>query len=79
MMILALLLSVCSEADAFVAVSFQVFSSAAQLAFVTLGPMLDLKLVGMYAITFRRSLFWYLLWGPAAMVFGLSLLFGVLA
>lgn len=79
MMALAVLLSVCSEADAFVAVSFQVFSSAAHLAFVTLGPMLDLKLVGMYAITFRRSFFWFLIFGPAAMVFALSLFFQVIS
>ncbi|MFC1765228.1 permease [Planctomycetota bacterium] len=47
MMLLAILLSVCSEADAFVAASFQSFASAAQLAFITLGPMIDLKLIGM--------------------------------
>ena len=36
--------------------------------------MLDLKLVGMYWITFRRGFFWFLMLGPAAMVFLLALL-----
>jgi uncharacterized membrane protein YraQ (UPF0718 family) len=78
MMILAVLLSVCSEADSFVASSFQGFSPASQLAFITLGPMLDLKLIGMYAGTFRRGYFWFLMLGPAAMVFVWSVVFGMM-
>lgn len=77
MMLLAFLLSVCSEADAFVAASFQIFSPASQLAFVTIGPMIDLKLIGMYAITFRRRFFWFLMIVPAILVFGLSLIAAV--
>jgi uncharacterized membrane protein YraQ (UPF0718 family) len=38
MMLLAVLLSVCSEADAFVAASFAMVPKAAQLAFLALGP-----------------------------------------
>jgi len=75
MMLLAVLLSVCSEADAFVAASFQSFSSASQLAFVTLGPMINLKLIGMFAVTFNRRFFLVLMMGPPLMVFILSLLF----
>lgn len=53
---LAVLLSVCSEADAFVAASFVGFPASARLAFVALGPMLDLKLMAMYGASFRRGL-----------------------
>lgn len=49
MMGLAVLLNLCSEADAFVAASFRgVLPLAAQLGFLVLGPMLDLKLAAMY-------------------------------
>jgi uncharacterized membrane protein YraQ (UPF0718 family) len=78
MMALAVLLSVCSEADAFVAASFQPFSGASQLAFVTIGPMVDLKLIGMYAVTFKRNFFWLLMLGPALMVFVFSMIFGMI-
>lgn len=78
MMALAFLLSVCSEADAFVAASFAGLPAAAHLAFVTFGPMLDLKLVGMYAGTFRRSVLLALFIGPAVMIFILSLIHGLL-
>ncbi|MGD8702372.1 MAG: permease [Desulfosarcina sp.] len=78
MMVLAVLLSICSEADAFVAASFLPFSSASQLAFVTIGPMVDLKLIGMYAVTFKRPFFWTLMVGPALLVFALSMIFGMI-
>jgi uncharacterized protein len=44
---LAVLLSICSEADAFVAASLSQFSLTARLAFLTVGPMVDLKLFAM--------------------------------
>lgn len=57
MMVLAILLSLCSEADAFVAASFRTtLPAAAQLAFMVLGPMLDLKLIAMYFGLFRKRL-----------------------
>ncbi len=77
MMILAVLLSICSEADAFVAASFVSFPQAAQLAFVTIGPMVDLKLIGMYAGTFHRRLFVALLIVPTLLVFILSFAYGM--
>lgn len=77
MMILAVLLSICSEADAFVAASFVSFPQASQLAFVTIGPMVDLKLIGMYAATFHRRLFLTLLIVPTLLVFVMSLAYGV--
>ncbi len=45
--VLAVLLSICSEADAFVAASLSQFSYTARLAFLTVGPMVDLKLFAM--------------------------------
>jgi len=77
MMLLAILLSVCSEADAFVAASFRIFSPASQLAFITIGPMIDLKLIGMFFVTFRRKFFWVLMVVPIVLVLALCLLAGV--
>ncbi|MBO4161342.1 permease [Micromonospora sp. MMS20-R2-23] len=51
---LAVLLSICSEADAFVAASLSQFSLTARLAFLVVGPMVDLKLVAMQAGIFGR-------------------------
>lgn len=53
--VLAVLLAVCSEADAFVAASLTGFSGPAQLAFMVVGPMVDVKLVALQAGTFGRS------------------------
>jgi uncharacterized membrane protein YraQ (UPF0718 family) len=78
MMILAFLLSICSEADAFVAASFVGFPAAALLAFVGIGPMLDLKLIGMYGITFQRKMVLVLLLVPFVLVFVASWLIGSL-
>jgi uncharacterized membrane protein YraQ (UPF0718 family) len=55
MILLAFFLSLCSEADAFVAVSFIQFPIGPQLAFLTAGPVLDTKLVLLYAGTFGRA------------------------
>jgi uncharacterized protein len=54
MMGLAALLSLCSTSDAFVAATFTAFSSAAKLAFLVFGPMVDLKLVFIYGLVFRK-------------------------
>lgn len=53
--LLAVVLSICSEADAFVAASFTEFSPTAKLAFMVVGPMVDLKLMSMQAGVFGRS------------------------
>ena len=50
---LAVGLNLCSEADAFIARSFLAFPLAAKLAFLVLGPMVDLKLIAMYTTVFR--------------------------
>jgi uncharacterized protein len=58
LMLVAFVLSLCSEADAFIAASFTSFSFGAQLAFLVFGPIADLKLSVLYGATFRR---WFLL------------------
>ncbi|MER5185172.1 permease [Streptomyces sp. NPDC002896] len=52
---LAVVLAVCSEADAFVAASLTGFSPTAKLAFMVVGPMVDVKLVALQAGTFGRA------------------------
>jgi uncharacterized membrane protein YraQ (UPF0718 family) len=57
MMLLAILLCLCSEADAFVAAGFGgLVPDAAKFAFLVLGPMLDLKLYVMFTQVFRLRL-----------------------
>ncbi|EFL27439.1 permease [Streptomyces himastatinicus ATCC 53653] len=53
--LLAVLLAVCSEADAFVAASLTGFSPTARLAFMVVGPMVDLKLIALQSGTFGRA------------------------
>jgi uncharacterized protein len=50
----AFLLSLCSEADAFVAVSLTPFPLGSQLAFLVFGPVVDAKLTFLYGATFGR-------------------------
>lgn len=55
MMVMAVILNLCSEADAFIAASFRdVLPGTAQMAFMVIGPMLDIKLILMYFSIFRR-------------------------
>ncbi|MFF5365785.1 permease [Streptomyces sp. NPDC013187] len=53
--LLAVVLCVCSEADAFVAASLSGFSPTARLAFMVVGPMVDLKLIALQTGTFGRA------------------------
>jgi hypothetical protein len=62
MMLLAVLMCLCSEADAFVAASFTNMHLSAKVAFLVLGPMLDLKLLLMYTRVFRRRLIVTIAW-----------------
>ena len=55
MMLTAFILSLCAEADAFVAASFSQFDIAAQMAFLVFGPMFDIKLFLMYRLVFRTG------------------------
>jgi uncharacterized membrane protein YraQ (UPF0718 family) len=52
--LLAVILSICSEADAFVAASLTPFPMTAKLAFLVVGPMVDLKLIALQVGTFGR-------------------------
>jgi uncharacterized membrane protein YraQ (UPF0718 family) len=52
--LLAVLLAICSEADAFVAASLQQFSLSARLVFLVVGPAVDVKLIAMQAGVFGR-------------------------
>ncbi|MFJ3667654.1 permease [Streptomyces sp. NPDC090106] len=72
--VLAVLLSICSEADAFVAASLTQFSLTAKLVFLTVGPMIDLKLFAMQTGTFGRG--FALRFAPATFV--LAILVAVL-
>jgi len=69
MMLLAVLLCLCSEADAFVAASFITLRPAAKLAFLVLGPMLDLKLYMMYTRVFRPRLIYTIFLSVIVQVF----------
>lgn len=51
---LAVVVAICSEADAFVAASMSQFSPVAQLAFMVVGPALDVKLFAMQVGVFGR-------------------------
>jgi uncharacterized membrane protein YraQ (UPF0718 family) len=74
MMALAILLCLCSEADAFVAASYTKLHAAAKLSFLVLGPMLDLKLFMMYTRVFRFRLIWTIIISVVVQVFLYSIL-----
>ncbi len=55
MMALALILSICSTVDAFVALGFaSTFNTGAILAFLVFGPMIDIKAVLLFMSVFKR-------------------------
>ncbi|PMY00536.1 hypothetical protein C1Y18_35675, partial [Pseudomonas sp. MPR-R5A] len=68
----------CSEADAFVAASFQQFmSSESLLAFLVYGPMIDLKNTLVMIASFKMKFVVYFIALVTIVVFVLSLLSGV--
>ncbi len=74
MMAMAVVLNLCSEADAFVAASFRnTLPLAAQLAFLVLGPMLDLKLIAMYLSFVRKRALLVMIVLMCVLVFAMSL------
>jgi uncharacterized membrane protein YraQ (UPF0718 family) len=78
MMLLAVVLNVCSEADAFVAASFRAhLPLSAQMAFLVLGPMLDLKLAAMYLSFVRKRAFAALAALTCGLVFAVMMLLEV--
>jgi uncharacterized membrane protein YraQ (UPF0718 family) len=75
LMVLGFVLSLCSEADAFVAVSFIQFPLGPQLAFLVFGPILDIKLALLYTATFGRTFVLRLLLVTAPIVLAGSMLY----
>ena len=74
MMALAIILSICSTVDAFVALGFVgTFSFGSILSFLVFGPMVDIKSVLMYSQVFRRKPVIYIVLLPLLM----SLLAGI--
>ncbi len=74
MMGFAILLCLCSEADAFVAASFAKFPPSAKIGFLVLGPMLDFKLYAMYTRVFRPRLIWTIILSVVIQVYLYSVL-----
>ncbi|MBC1499624.1 permease [Listeria weihenstephanensis] len=75
MMVLAFVLSLCSEADAFIGASFRsVFSTQSIVAFLVFGPMLDIKNLMMMLATFRAKFVAFIVVGVTVTVFIYALL-----
>lgn len=74
MMGLAVLMCLCSEADAFVAASFTTMHPSGKIAFLVLGPMFDLKLLMMFTRVFRRKLIILIIVSVVVQVFVYSLI-----
>ncbi len=74
MQLLAFVLSVCSTVDSFLALAFTgTFTTGSILAFLTFGPMVDIKSMLMFAGVFKRRVVLYLILLPLLM----TLLVGV--
>jgi uncharacterized membrane protein YraQ (UPF0718 family) len=75
MMILAVVVSICSTVDAFFALSFAAtFTTGSLLAFLVLGPMVDLKNIALLLTLFRGRAIFYLFALAAQLTFLLALL-----
>jgi uncharacterized protein len=69
MILLAVLLSVCSTVDAFIALAFVgTFSSGSILGFLVYGPMVDIKSTLMFLQVYRRKGVAYLVLIPFFLV-----------
>ena len=55
MAVLAVILALCSEADAFVAASFSTLPLLPRLVFLVVGPAVDVKLIALQSGTFGTS------------------------
>jgi uncharacterized membrane protein YraQ (UPF0718 family) len=68
MQALAFVLSVCSTVDAFLALAFRgAFTTGSILAFLTFGPMIDIKSTLMFLSVFHRKVVLYLILLPLLM------------
>jgi uncharacterized protein len=69
LMLFALVVSVCSSVDAFLALGFAAqITPGALLAFLLLGPVIDLKLFGLLGQIFRPRALLLTLWGSSVLV-----------
>lgn len=74
MLLLAFIVSICANVDAFFALSLSnIFPTSAIIAFLVFGPMIDIKILSMLRTTFRT---WVLL-TTTLVIFLLSLLVGL--
>jgi uncharacterized membrane protein YraQ (UPF0718 family) len=74
MMALAWVVSICSTVDSFFALSFaSTFTSGSLLAFLVLGPMIDLKNIGLLLTVFKGRAIIYLFVLAAQIIFLLTL------
>jgi uncharacterized membrane protein YraQ (UPF0718 family) len=68
LILLAIVLSICSTVDAFIALSFVgTFTTGSILSFLVFGPMVDIKSTMMYLQVFRRKTVVYLIVLPLLM------------
>jgi len=69
LMLLAFVLSLCSTSDAFIAATLHKFTWGAKLAFLTYGPMMDVKLLFLYQTVLKKRFI-------AALAVGLFIVIG---
>ncbi|EUJ19854.1 permease [Listeria aquatica] len=75
MMVLAFILSLCSEADAFIGASFRsLFSTQSIVAFLVFGPMLDIKNLMMMLASFKAKFVLFIVVSVTVVVFLYSIL-----
>ncbi len=70
---LAFILSLCSTSDAFIAATLAKFTWGAKLAFLTFGPMMDVKLLFLYQTVLRRRFIFWLAVGLFFAIGGISI------
>ncbi len=73
LMVLAFILSLCSTSDAFIAATLDKFSWSAKLAFLTFGPMMDVKLLFLYQTVLRKRFIVMLALGLFVAIGGISI------
>ncbi|MEO0018428.1 MAG: hypothetical protein RLZZ522_1711 [Verrucomicrobiota bacterium] len=73
LMVLAFILSLCSTSDAFIAATLDKFSWGAKLAFLTFGPMMDVKLLFLYQTVLRKRFIVMLALGLFVAIGGVSI------
>jgi uncharacterized membrane protein YraQ (UPF0718 family) len=74
LMVLAFVLSLCSTSDAFIAATLDKFAWGAKLAFLTFGPMMDVKLIFLYQTVLRKRFIVLLALGLFLAIGGITVL-----